>query len=74
MSPLSPTADDDYKEESIPKTSEDDELSETVDLYDQDVVDPVYRAKAHLLSKTMREIGMGRYQARKPPGLYLTFL
>ena len=36
----------------------------TVDMYDDDTVDPVYRAKAHVLNDAMQEIGMGRYQVR----------
>jgi len=32
------------------------------DLYDDDTVDPIYRAKAHLLNETLQEIGMGKYQ------------
>jgi len=41
------------------------ELSSLNDLYDDDSVDPVYRAKAHLLNKAIVEIGMGRYQVRR---------
>ena len=32
------------------------------DIYDDDTVDPVYRAKAHILNEAIQEIGMGRYQ------------
>lgn len=42
-----------YDEPLVPKT---------VDMYDDDTVDPVYRAKAHVLNDAMQGIGMGRYQ------------
>lgn len=32
------------------------------DLYDDDTVDPIYRAKAHILNEAIQEIGMGKYQ------------
>ncbi|KAI0299054.1 major facilitator superfamily domain-containing protein [Multifurca ochricompacta] len=32
------------------------------DLYDEESVDPVYRAKAHILNQALQEIGMGKYQ------------
>jgi len=34
----------------------------TKDIYDDDSVDPVYRAKAHILNEAIQEIGMGKYQ------------
>ncbi|KAH8114831.1 MFS general substrate transporter [Phellopilus nigrolimitatus] len=33
-----------------------------LDLYGRTEIDPVYRAKAHLLNKALAEIGMGKYQ------------
>lgn len=35
-----------------------------VDIYDDDAVDPVYRAKVHVLNGAMQEVGMGKYQVR----------
>jgi hypothetical protein len=35
------------------------------DLYDDDTVDPVYRAKAHVVNKAMAQIGMGKYQVNR---------
>ncbi|KAJ6625018.1 major facilitator superfamily domain-containing protein [Mycena sp. CBHHK59/15] len=32
------------------------------DLYDDTSVDPVYRAKAHILNTAIQDVGMGRYQ------------
>ncbi|KLO16507.1 MFS general substrate transporter [Schizopora paradoxa] len=32
------------------------------DIYDDDAVDPIYRAKSHILNEAIQEIGMGRYQ------------
>jgi hypothetical protein len=32
------------------------------DIYDDDIIDPVYRAKAHVINKAMVQVGMGRYQ------------
>ncbi|EPQ55613.1 hypothetical protein GLOTRDRAFT_115933 [Gloeophyllum trabeum ATCC 11539] len=40
----------------------DSDSKTVVDLYDDDSVDPVYRAKAHVLSSAIQEVGMGRYQ------------
>lgn len=34
------------------------------DIYEEGSVDPVYQAKARLLSAAIQEIGMGRYQVR----------
>lgn len=36
------------------------------DLYDEGSVDPVYQAKARILNHALQEIGMGKYQVRKP--------
>ncbi|KAH7925003.1 MFS general substrate transporter [Leucogyrophana mollusca] len=33
-----------------------------IDLYEDGYSDPVYQAKAHILSRSIQEIGMGRYQ------------
>ena len=33
------------------------------DLYGHTEIDPVYRAKAHLLNEAIADIGMGKYQA-----------
>lgn len=33
-----------------------------VDVYEPGSIDPVYQAKAHLLSCAVQEIGMGKYQ------------
>ena len=33
-----------------------------VDLFSDEIVDPVYQAKAHVLNQAIKEIGMGRYQ------------
>jgi hypothetical protein len=45
------------------------------DLYDEsDVVDAVYRAKAHAVNDAMQEIGMGRYQVRAIAPDYSTSL
>ena len=40
-------------------------VSSRPDLYEEGSIDPVYRAKAHLLSNAIQEIGMGKYQARE---------
>lgn len=32
------------------------------DLYGQTAIDPVYRAKAHLLNNAIQQMGMGKYQ------------
>ena len=34
------------------------------ELFEDGAVDPVYRAKAHVLNAAIAEIGMGRYQVR----------
>lgn len=47
--------------------SDDSETTSVIsrpDLYEEGAVDPVYRAKAHLLSNAIQEIGMGKYQVR----------
>ncbi|TFK52666.1 MFS general substrate transporter [Heliocybe sulcata] len=36
--------------------------AETEDVYTDDALDPVYRAKARILNDALQEIGMGRYQ------------
>ena len=46
------------------RASDDLDVSTYDDLYGADSIDPVYRAKAHLLNEAVREIGMGRYQVR----------
>ena len=33
-----------------------------VDLFSDEIVDPVYQAKARILNQAIHEIGMGRYQ------------
>jgi hypothetical protein len=33
-----------------------------VDLFSNEIVDPVYQTKAHVLNRAIQEIGMGRYQ------------
>jgi hypothetical protein len=33
-----------------------------VDIYESGSIDPVYQAKAHLVSCAIQQIGMGRYQ------------
>lgn len=38
--------------------------SKIVDIYEDDAIDPVYRAKVHVLNNAMQEIGMGKYQVR----------
>lgn len=35
------------------------------DIYEEGSVDPVYQAKARLLSAAIQEIGMGKYQVRR---------
>lgn len=61
-----------FQGDEIKEKDSDAEVSDTVevssldDLYDDDSVDPVYRAKAHLLNKAVIEIGMGRYQVNTP--------
>lgn len=37
------------------------------DLYGRTEIDPVYRAKAHLLNEAIADIGMGKYQVRQLP-------
>ena len=54
---------DEIKEKEV-EVSDSVEVDSLDDLYDDDSVDPVYRAKAHLLNKAVIEIGMGRYQVR----------
>lgn len=36
------------------------------DIYEDGTIDPVYQAKARLLNSAIQEIGMGRYQVRRP--------
>ena len=33
-----------------------------VDLFSDEIVDPVYQAKSHVLNQAIQEIGMGKYQ------------
>ncbi|KZT19572.1 MFS general substrate transporter [Neolentinus lepideus HHB14362 ss-1] len=49
------------KEKTLDNDSDSDSKT-IIDLYDDDSVDPVYRAKAHVLSNAIQEVGMGRYQ------------
>lgn len=58
-------------DEKSPKRSNDtpspDDVSSTItviDVYEPGSIDPVYQAKAHLLSCAVQEIGMGKYQVR----------
>lgn len=34
----------------------------TQNIFTEDVIDPIYQAKAHILNDALQEIGMGRYQ------------
>jgi hypothetical protein len=36
--------------------------AETRDIFTEDSLDPVYRAKARILNDALQEIGMGKYQ------------
>lgn len=65
-------ADDDYIKNIVSESQAIDDSvdSSEGDLYGSDFIDPVYRAKAHLLNEAIREIGMGRYQVDYTP-LYL---
>lgn len=42
-------------------------VSSRPDLYEEGSIDPIYRAKAHLLSNAIQEIGMGKYQVMNHP-------
>ncbi len=37
-------------------------VKQSHDIYEDDVVDPVYHAKARVLGDVFQEIGMGKYQ------------
>lgn len=41
-------------------------VSEVVDIYDGEGIDPEYQAKSHAISCAIQQIGMGRYQVRGP--------
>ena len=64
---------DEIKEKEV-EVSDSVEVDSLDDLYDDDSVDPVYRAKAHLLNKAVIEIGMGRYQVRILTGSVFSLL
>ena len=64
---------DEIKEKEV-EVSDSVEVDSLDDLYDDDSVDPVYRAKAHLLNKAVIEIGMGRYQVRMLTGSVFSIL
>jgi hypothetical protein len=38
--------------------------AETQNILTDDAVDPIYKAKAHILNNALQEIGMGKYQVR----------
>ena len=38
--------------------------STLADIYDSEAIDPEYRAKSHVVSLAIQEIGMGKYQVR----------
>ena len=39
--------------------------SSEVDLFSDEIVDPVYQAKAHVLNQAIQKIGMGKYQVSR---------
>ena len=45
-------------------TDEGYKITVTQDLYEEGTLDPVYQAKARLVSAAIQEIGMGKYQVR----------
>ena len=55
---------------SVEKSYHDDEKenrgdgvqAQTLDIFTDDSLDPVYRAKARILNDALQEIGMGKYQ------------
>ena len=59
---LSPSLDDKLK--SDVKNADVYKITITQDLYEEGTLDPVYQAKARLVSAAIQEIGMGKYQVR----------
>lgn len=57
----------DSKAASFEAVAEIDNISEVtvVDLFDDGTIDPVYRAKSHLISAAIQSMGMGKYQVRR---------
>jgi hypothetical protein len=39
---------------------------QTLDIFTDDSLDPVYKAKARILNDALQEIGMGKYQVSNP--------
>ncbi len=42
--------------------------ADTQNVYEHDLLDPLYAAKAKILNDSLQEIGMGKYQVRLNPG------
>jgi hypothetical protein len=40
--------------------------TQTLDIFTDDSLDPVYKAKARILNDALQEIGMGKYQVSNP--------
>ena len=57
---LSPSLDD--KPKLDVKNADIYKITITQDLYEEGTLDPVYQAKARLVSAAIQEIGMGKYQ------------
>ena len=54
----------DEKSQSDVKNDDVYKITVTQDLYEEGALDPVYQAKARLVSAAIQEIGMGKYQVR----------